>query len=399
MFDINNNMGEGNDSTGLYLNGATPTVPAIDLTNTGVNLLSGDQMNVHITYDGQNLNMTITDAITLASSSNSCVVNIPAQVGTSTGYVGFTASTGSASASQKLTYWTYLAGLPPVPNYPDGFDPVNTASVTHPVNTIDFSQGFTNAQTWGQMQFNGSTDLDNSRLQLTNNRSYEAASAFYSTPVPISAFTTDFTFQLSNPVADGITFTIQGVGPTALGGNNKNLGYGGIKNSVAIKFDINNNTHEGNDSTGMYLNGATPTVPAIHLDSTGINLQSGHQMNVQMTYDGQNLNMTITDAVTLASWSHSWPINIPAQIGASTGYVGFTASTGGAVANQEIISWTYLAGPPPVPTYSAGLLAMNGNASLSGSSAGIDQRRPQPGLQRLLCDSGPCHRLHYRFRL
>ncbi len=367
-FDIKNNAGDGNDSTGMFLNGATPTVPALHLDNTGINLLSGDYMNVHMTYDGQNLNMTITDAVTLASWSHSWAINIPAQIGASTGYVGFTASTGGSSASQKLTYWTYLAGLPPVPNYPAGFDPANTASVTHPVNTIDFSQGFTHAQAWGQMHFNGSTDLDGSRLQLTNNRFYEAASAFYSTPVSISAFTTDFTFQLSNPEADGITFTIQGVGPTALGGDDPYLGYGGIKKSVAIKFDINNNAGEGNDSTGMFLNGATPTVPAIHLDSTGINLLSGHQMKVQMTYDGQNLNMTITDTVTLASWSHSWPINIPAQIGASTGYVGFTASTGGAAANQEIISWTYLAGPPPVPIYPAGLLDLNGNASLSGTS-------------------------------
>ena len=250
---------------------------------------------------------------------------------------------------------------------------VSAAYVIGPVYTIDFSQGFAQSQASGQMQFNGSTALDDFRLQLTNGGVYEAGSAFYSTPVSISAFTTDFTFQLSNPRADGITFTIQGMGPTALGGDTMYLGYGGIKNSVAIKFDINNNTHEGNDSTGMYLNGATPTVPALHLDNTGINLRSGDYMNVHMTYDGQNLNMTITDAVTLASWSHSWVVNIPAQIGASTGYVGFTASTGGgATASQKLTYWTYLAGNPPVPNYpdgfdpvnAANILALNGGAWL-----------------------------------
>jgi hypothetical protein len=249
---------------------------------------------------------------------------------------------------------------------------VSAAYDIDPVYTINFSQGFAQAQSSGQMQFNGSTDLDDFRLQLTNGGFYQAGSAFYTTPVPISAFTTDFTFQLSNPLADGITFTIQGVGPTALGGDNMYLGYGGIKNSVAIKFDINNNTHEGNDSTGMYLNGATPTVPAIDLTATGINLHSGDYMNVHMTYDGQNLTMTITDAITLASWSHSWAVNIPAQIGASTGYVGFTGSTGGATASQKLTSWTYLAGSPPVPNYPAGfnvsnILALNGNSALSGT--------------------------------
>ena len=118
---------------------------------------------------------------------------------------------------------------------------VSAAYDIDPAYTINFSQGFAQSQASGQMQFNGSTDLDDFRLQLTNGGYYQAGSAFYSTPVPISAFTTDFTFQLSNPVADGITFTIQGVGPTALGGDDQNLGYGGIKNSVAIKFDINNN--------------------------------------------------------------------------------------------------------------------------------------------------------------
>ena len=93
---------------------------------------------------------------------------------------------------------------------------VSAAYVIDPAYTIDFRQGFAQAQASGTMQFNGSTDLDDFRLQLTNGGFYEAGSAFYTTPVPISAFTTDFTFQLSNPMADGITFTIQGVGPTAI---------------------------------------------------------------------------------------------------------------------------------------------------------------------------------------
>ena len=68
------------------------------------------------------------------------------------------------------------------------------------------------------MQFNGSADLNNSALQLTNGGENEAGSVFYKTPVNVQSFTTDFTFELSNPSADGLTFTIQNVGPTALGG-------------------------------------------------------------------------------------------------------------------------------------------------------------------------------------
>ena len=84
--------------------------------------------------------------------------------------------------------------------------------------------------------------------------------------------------------ADGFTFTIQNVGPTALGGNGGGLGYGpnpntgttgGIAKSVAIKFDFYNNNGEGTDSTGLYMNGAVPTVPAMDMTSSGVLLNSG----------------------------------------------------------------------------------------------------------------------------
>ena len=76
-----------------------------------------------MTYNGTNLNMTLTDAVTLATWSQSFAINIPAIVGGNTAYVGFTGGTGGLTSSQKLTSWTYLAG-PLFPNYPTGFDKV-----------------------------------------------------------------------------------------------------------------------------------------------------------------------------------------------------------------------------------------------------------------------------------
>ena len=169
----------------------------------------------------------------------------------------------------------------------------------------------------------------------------------------IQQFTTQFTFQLSNPAADGITFTIQNNGPTALGGSGGGLGYARIPNSVAIKFDLYSNAGEGPDSTGLYINGAMPTVPAINLTGTGINLHSGDYFNATLTYDGTNLTLTLTDAITLATWSQSFVINIPATVGGNTAYVGFTGGTGGLTSSQKLTSWTYLPGPP-VPNYAAG---------------------------------------------
>jgi len=251
---------------------------------------------------------------------------------------------------------------------------VSAAYTITPAYSFNFSQGFAQSQVLNQMQFNGSTDLDDFRLQLTNGGLHESGSAFYTTPVNIQSFTSDFTFQLSNAVGDGITFTIQNVGPTALGTDAQGLGYAGINPSVAIYFNIHNNVGLGNDATGLFMSGSTgklPT-PAIDLNNTGINLGGGDYINAHITYDGTTLNLTLTDALTLATWSHPFPINIPSHVGGKTAYVGFTGSTGGVTASQKLTSWSYLPGPPPVPNYPAGFdstgLAVNGNGSLSATA-------------------------------
>ena len=212
-------------------------------------------------------------------------------------------------------------------------------------NAIDFSNGFSGAA--GLMTFNGSTDLDDTRLQLTNGGVSEASSAFYNTSVNIQKFTTNFTFQLSNPAADGFTFTIQNAGLTALGQGGGSLGYAGIAQSVCVKFDLYNNNGEGSNSTGLYQNGAVPTTPAIDMTSSGVNLHSGDTMAVSMTYDGVTLAVVVTDAVTNASFTTSWTVNIPSIVGGNTAYVGFTAGTGSLSSSQKIETWTLASSTSP----------------------------------------------------
>ncbi|AXC12919.1 hypothetical protein ACPOL_3636 [Acidisarcina polymorpha] len=256
---------------------------------------------------------------------------------------------------------------------------VSTTYTINPPYVIDFSQGFADSQ--APMQFNGSTSLDDFRLQLTNGGTNQAGSAFYETPVNIQSFTTDFTLQLSNPVADGMTFTIQNVGAGALGGDGGGLGYNSIGKSLAIKFDLFSNAGEGPNSTGLYINGAEPTLPSISLVGTGINLHDGDYQLVHITYDGTNLVLTITDGTTLASWSHTFTnINIPAIVGGPTAYVGFTGGSGGFSSSQKVTYWTYLPGAPLVPNNPAGFdarsLALNGVAALAGTALHITNGGP-----------------------
>jgi hypothetical protein len=198
--------------------------------------------------------------------------------------------------------------------------------------------------------------------RLTDGGFTEASSIFLNNRVGVDNFNTSFTFRITPgtaPTADGMAFVIQGDGAGALGFPGGGLGYGsdhvggplGLPRSLAIKFDIYNNSGEGINSTGIFTNGRSPTVrdPAlgpgfpdasIDLTGTGIDLHSGDTFQVNLTYDGTTLTETITDTVTHATFTTSYTVNIPGLLGSDVGYMGFTGGTGGLTAVQDVLSWT-----------------------------------------------------------
>jgi Chitobiase/beta-hexosaminidase C-terminal domain len=530
-FDFYNNNGEGTDSTGLYVNGVSPTTPAVDMTSSGVLLNSGDSISAHITYDGVNLIMTLTDVVVNKTFTHTFPINIPNTIGSNLAYIGFTGGTGGLTSSQKLFSWTFTSQSGSVTQTPvfspvggsfssaqqvtlsdgtagaviyytiDGSVPTTSsavysspisvdsgsvtinalaqapgfsassvgsatytiqlastatptfspgtgtytsaqsvtisdttpgstiyyttngttpttssavyntaisvtasstlkalavapgfaqsavASATYVIQTggsgsINFAGGFPNAN---GLQLNSVAKVSSSNfLQVTDGGQSEAGSAFWTTPVNIQAFTTNFTFQLSSAVADGFTFTVQNVGPTALGGIGGGLGYGpnpntgtpaGIAKSVAVKFDIFSNAGEGNDSTGVFLNGAVPTTPAVDLTSSGIVLSSGDTISAQLVYNGTTLTLNLTDTVTNKTFGQAFTVNIPSTVGANTAYVGFTGGTGGSTAIQNIKTWTFTPGTTQVaadPVFNPlpGTYTLAQNVSLSSATTG-----------------------------
>jgi hypothetical protein len=377
------------------------------MTSSGVILLSGDEIAAHLVYDGTTLAMTLSDTSVGKSFTFSRTINIPQTVGGNTAYVGFTGGTGGSSAIQKILNWTYATqsasmttaapvASPPPGQYSspqsvtltsattgaviyytlDGSTPTTASTVySAPItagdgtttlkamaiasgaqqssvttatyviastaggNTIDFGSGFPSP---AGLALNGSATVTGNLLQLTNTVN-QAGSAYYSSPVNIQSFTTTFTFQLLNAIADGFTFTIQNSSLKALGSGGSTLGYGsskgGIPTSIALKFDIHNNAGEGNNSTGLYLNGATPTIPAIAIPTTSVLLASGDPIQAQVGYDGTTLTLKLVDQTTNKAFSQSFPVNIPQVIGSNTAYLGFTAGTGGSSAIQNILNW------------------------------------------------------------
>jgi hypothetical protein len=82
-------------------------------------------------------------------------------------------------------------------------------------------------------------------------------------------------------------------------------------------------------------------MPAVDLGSSGINLHSGDTFAAHVTYDGVNLALLLTDLKTLATYTGSFAVNIPAAVGGKYAYVGFTAGSGGLTAVEDILSFSY----------------------------------------------------------
>ena len=430
------------NSLGMYIDGgpSAALMPENDLNPSGINLYSGHVMAAHIVYDGSLLTMTLRDTQTNAQYRTSWPVNIPAVVGGSTAWVGFTAGE-ITPATNNLLSWSFSQGYAPrlaTPTFSvapgsyasgqsvaisapagatiyyttNGQQPTTSSTqYTSPISVssseivqaiavesghtdslvaeanyqiapagtplINFPNGFASASnlitTVGTALINSS-----GKLQLTDTaRMLEVGNAWYSAPVNVQSFTTNFTLLLQSPIQNGVTFCIQNQppaasdtsirwvsgGPTAMANSEFGLGYSGgtesgqyselagLLSSVAVKFDLYAGT--GND-TGLYTNGADISQNGISMTSSGVSLHSGHPLAVSMTYNGTTLSMTIKDTVSSATFSKSWAINIPQTVGGNTAYVGFTASTSYSGATQNITAWTFspagqTTGQPPVP--------------------------------------------------
>jgi hypothetical protein len=248
--------------------------------------------------------------------------------------------------------------------------------------TINFPNGFSST---ASLSLQGTATVTQNLLQLTlASAGASRGSVWFSTPVNINAFTTDFNFQLLNAKADGFTFAIQNAGVTALGPGGSGLGYGasqpggtgGLGRSFAAKFDLYSNDGEGTDSTGFYINGASPTIPATDMAASGVKLNSGHIMHAHFTYDGTNLTLLLTDTVTSQSFTKSLAINIPSIVGSGTAYVGFTAATGGLTMTSNILNWTLSAGSTAAAVQSA--------IAKPGKAVGSDSYTPAPEVHSTL---------------
>lgn len=215
-----------------------------------------------------------------------------------------------------------------------------------------------------------SISIANDRIRLTDSATFgEARSIFHTTPQTIAGpFTASFTYQ-TNPYTPslsdgaGLAFVIQNssAGPDALGFNLGGLGYAFMPNSLALSLEL----LDGGRS-GMYLNGNKSSFGSL---TSPLNLGLGNPVLVDISYDGSILRYSLTDSVTLDSYSDESLINIPNLVGGSTAYVGITASTGNAFPRDQFVSHLTFHVPEP------GSIAMASTGAIGLLGIGMLRRR------------------------
>ncbi|MBB5057902.1 hypothetical protein HDF16_002608 [Granulicella aggregans] len=334
VFDTHNNQGEGSNSVRIEQGGITSPASAIDLTPSGIDLHSGHHFLAQIGIAQElSLNLVLTDMDTGKVFTNSFSADLFGDIGTTTAYVGFTSATGATASTVKILNWTFTS---------QACCDLQPTTDTLPA----FQDGFTGAAS--KLQLNNGAAIVGSTLQLTNSTPFEATSAYFKSPTDSSPWVTDFDFSIEGTGGDGFTFLLQDQGLTAVGTPGGALGYGpylpddttgGIGNSLAIKFDLHNNSGEGPNSTGLYLNGAYPSVPAVSLNSGRIDLHSGHRFHARILYFYQTdrVEVSITDLDQYAvfdSFLNNGSRFMPA-------YAGFTAGTGATSNTIKILNWNF----------------------------------------------------------
>ena len=202
---------------------------------------------------------------------------------------------------------------------------------------------------------------DGTVLRLTKAECCSAGSAFAANAVPFQiaadTFSTFFQFRITNTggisPADGIAFVVRENGTAALGATANSVGYDGIGNSLAIKFDTYQNEHEINDNfvaiqtNGVLRDEFTQTTFGVAncakpLGVVGC-MANGDLWSVWIDYDGVNLHVAVADATTTRPPDLiDAPLSLPTILHyTSAAFVGFTAGTGGGFENHDIVNWVY----------------------------------------------------------
>jgi len=211
------------------------------------------------------------------------------------------------------------------------------------------------------LQLNGSATQPTDYLRLTTALSNQAGSAFTTKRVvrPDESFKTSFSFTLANaeppralprrgdgppPVfrgADGMAFVIQSGEAEQLGGFGGDLGYGGIRKSIAVEFDLHANEWDPSDNhIGIVKQGKVETHLAA-ADPPFDLYEAGAARFAWVNYSAEKKRLKAwvseTDAKP-ATPTVSVRVNLE-RVLEQRARAGFTASTGADYETADVSFW------------------------------------------------------------
>lgn len=226
------------------------------------------------------------------------------------------------------------------------------------------------------LQLNGDAAQVGNVLRLVPASSYQSGSAFSTVPLSLnnlSSFSTYFSFKLSNPGgiidndgigADGLVFVVQTLANN-VGGAGGGLGYSGIQKSVGVEFDTWNNGMGLGDPDGNHVavdfNGDLS--PAYGTTSIPTRMNDGQVWHAWVDYEGASgsLEVRLSGApirppVPLIDLN----VDLGAILGQPDAFVGFTAGTGAAWGDHDVLSWKFASDylPIGIPDQGAALPAL-----------------------------------------
>jgi Concanavalin A-like lectin/glucanases superfamily/Immunoglobulin domain/Legume lectin domain/Immunoglobulin I-set domain len=243
--------------------------------------------------------------------------------------------------------------------------PVTSSSATLTVTPF---LGFSGGTTWSTESSVSSPYAANNELDLTSGGTEDTAS-FFQYPVYIQGFYANFTYQVGSPdnSADGASFCIQNDprGAAAEGEGGAGLGVGATSpplppdtSPITPSFELELNIWAANGIGGVGIalgtNGSIPEVTS----TSPVVINSGDAIDVALEYVAGVLTVNLTDSSASTQFTLTTHVNIPALVGGSSAYVGFTGSAGGSVqtvtdfsfqsipvlaiqksGNQAVLSW------------------------------------------------------------